>query len=110
MGQETFDIFAETPGQKRGRLEQSTVELIQDLQERCGGELEPFTKNLCVQLLTISKAADLQIRIGRVSTTGNLMKTFLDTFESLQERFPTETKADDDVEAVWGGTGTDQAD
>lgn len=103
--QDTFDLFSDTTGRHVGQQERATMELVRSLRERSHGSMDPFALTLCTSLLSLAQNIDSQRDAGREISRN--MNTYLDNVQRLQELYPPEVRADDDVEAVWDGIGTD---
>ena len=105
MSQDMFDIFSDTTGRHVGQQEKATRMLIESLKDRGNGELDPFAVTLCASLLSLAQNIDSQREAGKEISRN--MNTCLDNVQRLQELYPPEVKADDDVEDVWNGTDAD---
>lgn len=98
--QEPFDLFDDTTGRQIGPMEHTARDIIDDYrtQHPDGGAIQA---GLLQALLSLAQNIDKQNEKGREISRN--MAQWLATLEKLGQLYPTETKADDDVEAVWNG-------
>lgn len=83
-----------------GPQEQTTRQIVDDLKAK-HPEPDPIRDGLCQSMISLAANIDAQNRTGKEISRN--MGQYIDALWKLRDMYPTETVADDDVEAVWSG-------
>lgn len=92
--------FDDDTGRTIGSQERATQRIIADL-NKTHPDYDPILDGLCESMLSLAQNIDTQKRKGREISRN--MAQYIDALWKIRDMYPTETVADDDVEAVWNG-------
>lgn len=101
-----LDGMDDDTGRQIGNQEKAMADFIRDFSKEHAPT--PMARLVYASMLSLARNIDSQMK-GKGREISRNMNALRDYIQLLQDMYPPEVKADDDVESVWNGDDHDEA-